>query len=106
MKLHPLTVLQRARAGEITAAKPGKCWVFIEEDLVDWIRSHYNRYLNKFLSGVKMNSITRDLVEKVITDKPRHATPGRVNRITALIRAVLRKSEQEWDWIDKTPSIR
>ncbi len=43
LKLHPQTLLQRARAGEIPAAKPGKCWVFIEEDLIDWIRSQYNR---------------------------------------------------------------
>jgi hypothetical protein len=43
LKLHPQTVLQRARSGEIPAAKLGKCWVFIEEDLVNWIRSRYNR---------------------------------------------------------------
>ena len=43
LKLHPQTLLQRARAGEIPAAKPGKCWIFIEEDLIDWIRSQYNR---------------------------------------------------------------
>ncbi len=42
LKLHPQTVLHRARAGEIPAAKPGKCWVFIEEDLIEWLRSHYN----------------------------------------------------------------
>ncbi|MGZ3814971.1 MAG: hypothetical protein ACXWAB_11015 [Methylobacter sp.] len=32
--------------------------------------------------------------------------PGRANRITALIRAVLRKAEREWGWIDKAPAIR
>jgi excisionase family DNA binding protein len=42
LKLHPQTVLQRARAGEIPAAKPGKRWVFIEEDLLNWLRSQYN----------------------------------------------------------------
>jgi integrase len=45
-------------------------------------------------------------VENVISDKLRHATPGRANRITALIRAVLRKAEREWGWIDKAPAIR
>jgi excisionase family DNA binding protein len=43
LKLHPQTVLQRARAGEIPAAKPGKCWVFIEDDLINWLRSLYNK---------------------------------------------------------------
>jgi len=64
------------------------------------------RYLDKFFSGVKLSNISRELVEKVITDKLGHATPGRANRITALIRAVLRKAEREWGWIDKAPSIR
>ncbi|WP_446808374.1 helix-turn-helix domain-containing protein [Methylomonas sp. 2BW1-5-20] len=43
LKLHPQTILQKARAGDIPAAKPGKCWVFIEQDLIDWIRSQYTR---------------------------------------------------------------
>ena len=42
LKLHPQTVLQRARLGETPAAKPGKCWVFIEDDLINWLRSLYN----------------------------------------------------------------
>jgi excisionase family DNA binding protein len=41
LKLHPVTVQERARAGEIPAAKPGKAWVFIEEDLVAYLRSLY-----------------------------------------------------------------
>ncbi|PKM11554.1 MAG: DNA-binding protein [Gammaproteobacteria bacterium HGW-Gammaproteobacteria-3] len=43
LKLHPQTVLQRARSGDIPAAKPGKCWVFIEQDLIEWLRSQYTR---------------------------------------------------------------
>jgi hypothetical protein len=45
------------------------------------------------------------MVEKVINDKLQQATPGRVNRIIALIRAVLRKAEREWGWVDKAPAI-
>jgi excisionase family DNA binding protein len=41
LKLHPITVLQRARAGTLPAAKPGKRWVFIEEDLAAYLRSKY-----------------------------------------------------------------
>ena len=93
--------------------KPEYLW---EDAVVKWVNESQKRslpddvvmfrYLDKFLSGVKMNSITRDLVEKIIADKLKHATPGRANRITALIRAVLRKAEREWGWIDKAPSIR
>jgi excisionase family DNA binding protein len=41
LKMHPQTVLKRARSGGLPAAKPAKCWLFIEEDLIDWIRSQY-----------------------------------------------------------------
>ena len=43
VKLHPVTLQARAKSGEIPVAKPGKCWVFIEADLLDWLRSHYNQ---------------------------------------------------------------
>jgi excisionase family DNA binding protein len=39
--LHPVTVLKKARAGEIPAAKPGKRWVFLKEDLVTYLRGLY-----------------------------------------------------------------
>ena len=72
----------------------------LEDDLLMF------RYLDKFFSGMKLVDINREVVEKVISDKLQHASSGRVNRITALIRAVLRKAEREWEWIDKAPTIR
>lgn len=93
--------------------KPQYLW---EDAVVKWVSESQKkslsddvvmfRYLDKFFSGVLLSSITRDHVEKVIADKLGHATPGRANRVTALIRAVLRKAEREWGWIDKAPSIR
>ena len=41
LRLHPQTVRKLAVAGEIPAAKPGKRWVFVEQDLADWLRSRY-----------------------------------------------------------------
>ena len=41
LRLHPKTLQSKAKAGEIPAAKPGKCWVFIDSDLVDWLRLQY-----------------------------------------------------------------
>jgi len=93
--------------------RPQYVW---EDAVVKWINESQKkslpddvsmfRYLDKFFAGMQLSIITRDVVEKVITDKLQHATPGRVNRITSLIRAVLRKAEREWGWIDKAPAIR
>ena len=41
LKIHPSTLLAKARAGEIPAAKPGKCWIFIENELLNWLRGLY-----------------------------------------------------------------
>jgi len=64
------------------------------------------RYLDKFFANIYIDDITVDTVEKVIADKSLTASPARVNRITSLIRAVLRKAERFWEWIDKAPAIR
>jgi excisionase family DNA binding protein len=41
LKMHPEELRRRARAGKVPAAKPGKQWVFIEEDLQNYLRSLY-----------------------------------------------------------------
>jgi hypothetical protein len=41
LRLHPHTLEAKARAGEIPGAKPGKCWVFLDVDLADWLRGQY-----------------------------------------------------------------
>lgn len=41
LKMHPEEVRRRARLGLVPGAKPGKSWVFIEEDLAAWLRGQY-----------------------------------------------------------------
>ncbi|WP_369408007.1 helix-turn-helix domain-containing protein [Thiocystis violacea] len=41
LRMHPETLRRLAAAGEIPSAKPGKHWVFIDEDLANWLRSRY-----------------------------------------------------------------
>ncbi len=43
LKIHRITLLEKARAGDIPGAKIGKCWVFVEIDLIEYIRSQYRR---------------------------------------------------------------
>ena len=42
LKVHPQTLRQRAKSGEIPGAKVGRSWVFLEEDLVRVIRARYS----------------------------------------------------------------
>ena len=41
LQMNPESLRQRVKAGAIPGAKPGKCWVFVEEDLVAYLRSLY-----------------------------------------------------------------
>lgn len=53
LKLHPEEVRRRARLGLLPGAKPGKSWVFLEDDLVVWLRSHYKPPVTATLVTVK-----------------------------------------------------
>lgn len=85
LHLHPHTLEAKARAGEIPGAKPGKCWVFIDDDLADWLRAQYKSAKpveEEFQSiGVIRPFFSKDakaaarelgkLLQKPITKKPR-----------------------------------
>ena len=41
LKLHPVTLQSKAKAGLIPCCKIGRRWVFIEIDLIEYIRAQY-----------------------------------------------------------------
>jgi excisionase family DNA binding protein len=41
LKTHKSTIRTKAASGEIPGAKIGRCWVFIEADLMKYLRSRY-----------------------------------------------------------------
>jgi len=41
LQMNPEALRQKAKAGDIPGAKPGTCWVFLAEDLVEYLRSLY-----------------------------------------------------------------
>ena len=43
---HPDTVRRKACTGELPAAKVGKRFIFLEEDIIAWIRSQYVKPIN------------------------------------------------------------
>jgi integrase len=65
------------------------------------------RWLDTHLKNYQLHEITRDLVEDIASKKEAtgvsHTT---VNRLLEVVRAILRKAQLEWEWIDKIPLIR
>lgn len=60
-------------------------------------------YLKPLLGGKLLSDIDRDTLEEAL---PTDVKPATRNRYRALIRAILRACEREWDWLEKAPVLR
>lgn len=69
-----------------------------DKSKLDWIAE---RWRDKCLKD-----ITRQVVQDLASQKLLTAKPATANRYLALIRAILRRSAFEWDWLEKPPHIR
>lgn len=69
-----------------------------DQSKVRWIAPYWK---NKWL-----DEIDRETVACLADLKAKTAKPATVNRLLALIRAILRRAANQWDWIDKAPHIR
>ena len=63
------------------------------------------RWVDRYLNNVKLSAINRALLEDIAEAKLKQSTRPTTNRYMALIRAVLRRSANEWEWIDKAPKV-
>lgn len=65
------------------------------------------RWLDKHMRHYQLNEITRDIIENVANKKEEEGVcPTTVNRVLEVVRALLRKAQNEWEWIDKILVIR
>lgn len=65
------------------------------------------RWLDDYLKRMPLDEINRDCLDKLIQAKQESGVKNAtVNRMLALIRAILRKASLEWEWLDKVPKIR
>ncbi len=56
LHMSPAVLRQKAKLGLVQAAKPGKRWVFLEPDLVSYLRSLYPQSRQASLSGCEEKS--------------------------------------------------
>lgn len=107
--------------------KPRKTW---QETVVRYLaeksqkttietdKSHL-RWLNPFLNGKYLDEINRDLISEITIARqkpyeiPRKKGPARkispksstINRTLEIIRAIMRKARDDWEWISYCPNI-
>ncbi len=96
-------------------AKPRYTW---QEAVIRWLteQSHKKsietdkirlRWLHQHLHDTKLDEITKAKVDAIkAAKKAEGASNGTVNRTLALLRSILNRAQQEWEWLDTTPSVR
>ena len=53
----------------------------------------------------RLDAITRELIEAIARKKAAEPSKPTANRHLALIRAILRRAWQQWEWIERVPKI-
>lgn len=67
---HPETIRQKAEAGELPAAKVGRSWVFIKDDLLEYLaaRNEVVRHQNRLKQSCSDGSLGEsDIIEMSVT---------------------------------------
>ncbi len=94
--------------------KPRRAW---KEAVVRWLAetaekaTHQEdvkklRWLDPFLGNLMLDEITLDVIDGIKAEKLKTAGKATVNRYLALVRAILLRSRDEWEWLDKVPKVK
>jgi integrase len=69
-------------------------------------KAHLRR-VDKYLGGVELGSINRDVLDRIFSERQASgAANSTVNRTMEVVRAVLRRAANEWEWLDRVPRVR
>lgn len=95
--------------------RPRHTW---NEAVVRWLKeqSHkatietdktHLRWLDQHLGGKSLNFVSRSVIDR-ITDAKRAegVSNATVNRVLEVLRAILRRCVNQWEWLDKAPQVR
>lgn len=65
------------------------------------------RWLDQHLNGVDLTAITRTMLDRIGAAKlAEGVAPATVNRVMEVLRAILKRCADDWEWIDRTPKVR
>jgi integrase len=95
--------------------RPQRVW---NEAVVRWLKEKSHkatakedvtklRWLDQFLGGKELQTITLPLVDRIRDAKLAEGhSNATVNRTLELLRAILRKCVDEWEWLERAPKVR
>lgn len=95
--------------------RPRRTW---NEAVVRWLKeqSHkatigtdkiHLRWLDAHLNGKHLDTINRFMIDRITDAKlAEGVSNASVNRVLEVLRAILRKCVNEWEWLDRAPQVR
>ena len=99
---------------ERLGVKPKRSW---REAVVRWLEETSDKathkedkkkllWLHSHLGELNLDNINLDVIDRIRAVKLKEASKGTTNRYLALVRAILRRARDEWEWVDKVPKVR
>ena len=64
------------------------------------------KWLDDYLGNLALDEISLTVIDKIKAAKLKEAKKTTVNRYLALVRAILKKAELEWEWVDKVVKVK
>jgi integrase len=113
-ELHDRLKAELWRVGHL-GQKPRHTW---NEAVVRWLKEQSHkatagedvtklRWVDQFLGGKPLDVITRASIDRLTDAKlAQGCSNATVNRTLEVLRAILRKCVNEWEWLDRAPQIR
>ena len=94
--------------------KPKRSW---QDAAVRWVketsdkRSHDKdvaklRWLDRYLGRLMLHQVTREVIDQIAERKEGESSRSNANRYLALIRSILRRAKDDWEWMDAIPKVR
>ena len=95
--------------------RPRRTW---NEAVVRWLKEQSHKatlqtdkihlvWLHQHLDGRELGMITRHVIDKITEAKQAEGVSNAtVNRVLEVLRGILRRCADEWEWVDKAPKIR
>jgi len=64
------------------------------------------RWLHPYFGALKLSAVNGDLISQIGEAKALESGEATANRYLALVRSILRRARDEWEWVDRIPKVR
>lgn len=63
-------------------------------------------WLDPYLGHCRLDEITLDVIDRIREARLKEGAKSTANRYLALVRSILRRARDDWEWLDKIPKVK